>query len=121
MRRFTNQLLVELQCFSNSLENIIVPGATNKPWLLDKALIRSGRLHEMFYVTLPDEATRCEIWRLSLENKIKDQTIDLDALAAFSEGLSGADIAGICAKANTEAYRKAVQTKKEVPINQADC
>lgn len=120
MRRFINQLLVELQGFSGNLDNLIVMGATNKPWLLDKALIRSGRLDEMFYVPLPDEATRREIWRLNLENKIKDGTVDIDALTGVSEGLSGADIARVCAKANTEAYRKAVQTREEVPITQAD-
>lgn len=120
MRRFINQLLVELQGFSGNLDNLIVMGATNKPWLLDKALIRSGRLDEMFYVPLPDEMTRREIWRLNLENKIKDGSVDIEALAGASEGLSGADIAGICAKANTEAYRKAVQNREEVPITQAD-
>jgi len=120
MRRFINQLLVELQGFSGDLDNLIVMGATNKPWLLDKALIRSGRLDEMFHVPLPDEATRREIWRLNLDKKIKDSTVDIEALAGASEGLSGADIAGICAKSNTDAYRKAVQTREEVPITQAD-
>ena len=118
MRRFINQLLVELQGFSNGLENIIVLGATNKPWLLDKALIRSGRMDDMFYVPLPDAATRREIWQLNLEGKIVDDDVDLEALVISSEGLSGADIARICDKANTEAYRLAIRTKSEVPISQ---
>ena len=120
MRRFINQLLIELQGFSDGLENIIVLGATNKPWLLDKALIRSGRLDETFHVPLPDAETRREIWRLNLDGKIKDASVDIKTLTASSEGLSGADIAGICAKANTEAYRQAVQSGAEVPITQAD-
>lgn len=120
MRRFINQLLIELQGFSGSLDNIIVLGATNKPWLLDKALIRSGRLDEMFHVPLPDEETRREIWRLNLDGKIKDASVDIETLTVSSGGLSGADIAGICAKANTKAYRRAIQSGAEVPMTQAD-
>lgn len=118
MRRFVNQLLVELQGFNSSLDQVIVLGATNKPWLLDRALIRAGRLDEMFYIPLPDESTRREIWRLNLEKRLRDEAIDLEELAMASEGLSGADIARICSRASLEACRQAVESGKDVPLTQ---
>jgi SpoVK/Ycf46/Vps4 family AAA+-type ATPase len=119
MRRFVNQLLQEMQGFTDGLETALLLCATNKPWLLDTALIRSGRIDEMFYVALPDDATRREIWELSLHNKITDDSIDIDVLTARSAGLSGADIAGICENVNCAAFRKAVERGEEVPTTQA--
>ncbi|MCC5841578.1 MAG: ATP-binding protein [Opitutales bacterium] len=120
MRRFLNQLLAEIQGFSEGNENTILLTATNKPWLMDPALIRSGRIDEFFHVPLPDATTRRRIWELNLRGKKTEGGIDLERLARESEGLSGADVAAICDKANREAFAKAFREKRSVPVTESD-
>ena len=108
------QFLVELDGFSTSDAQLFVLMATNLPWTLDPAITRSGRLSEAVYVGLPDEAAR----RRLIANAFKDAPlaadVDLDFLAARTEGFSGADLAakgGLCHKAKTYAARRWVERR----------
>ena len=77
------------------LKNVFVLAATNNPGLLDPALIRPGRLTNLVYVGLPDFEARAEILQLNLRPDDSDPSIDINELAALTEGHSGAEIVEI--------------------------
>jgi len=89
---------IQMEHIEKSIRIVIV-GATNRPDLLDCALIRPGRIDKMIYVGLPDETSRREILRIGLEGKAYDETnIDLNEFASenISQGYSGAELISIC-------------------------
>jgi len=103
------QFLVELDGFAASASQLFVLMATNLPWTLDSAVTRSGRLSEAVYVGLPDLAARRKLLELALRDTPLAGDVDLDALAAKTEGYSGADLAakgGVCHRAKTLAVRR---------------
>jgi len=103
------QFLVELDGFAASDAQLFVLMATNLPWTLDGAITRSGRLSEAVYVGLPGEAARRKLLDIAFKDVPLAPGVDLDALAAATEGYSGADIAakgGLCHKAKTYAARR---------------
>lgn len=103
------QFLVELDGFAASDAQLFVLMATNLPWTLDGAITRSGRLSEAVYVGLPGEAARRKLLDIAFKDVPLASDVDLDALAAATEGYSGADIAakgGLCHKAKTYAARR---------------
>jgi cell division protease FtsH len=85
-----NQLLTEMDGFSSN-SGVIVIAATNRPELLDDALIRPGRFDRQIYVDLPDCMGRKAILEVHLKNK-KHSNLDLDSLAKLTIGFSGADL-----------------------------
>ena len=100
-----NQLLTELDGFGENT-GVIVLAATNRPDVLDKALLRPGRFDRHIYLELPDKSERAEIFGVHMRNLKLSKNIDIDALAALSPGFSGADIANICNEAALIAARK---------------
>jgi len=100
-----NQLLTEMDGFNSNL-GIIVLAATNRPDILDKALLRAGRFDRQIYVDMPDLAERKEIFKVHLKKIKYDDTVDVDFLARQTPGFSGADIANICNEAALIAARK---------------
>lgn len=118
--RVLSQFLTELDGLEE-LKGVLVLAATNRLDMLDPAVLRPGRLGEIIEVPLPDEKGRTEIFQVHLRNKPVAPGLDLNALAARTEGLSGADIFGICARASLRAVRRAVEqeltnSKAEVDI-----
>lgn len=89
-----NQLLTEMDGFSSN-SGVIVIAATNRPELLDDALIRPGRFDRQIYVDLPDCVGRKAILEVHLKNK-KYSNLDLDSLAKLTIGFSGADLENLC-------------------------
>merc|ERR1711913_101720 len=82
------------------LKDVIVVAATNRPDMIDKALIRPGRLDRNVYVPLPDEKTRLKIFQIHTRKKPLDhENVDLKKLAAQTKDYSGAEIAAICNEA----------------------
>ena len=110
-------LLNELDGFQ-AREGVFVLAATNKPEMLDLALIRAGRLDETLYVGLPDYGSRLDIFRIQMGTMPLDIGIDRDALAAKAEGFSGAEIIQICEKARWAAMKEAVGLERKIVINQ---
>jgi AAA family ATPase len=88
------------------LVGVTVIGATNRPEVLDSALMRPGRLDRILYVGPPDAAGRIEILRIRTRNMSVDPALDLDALAALTNGCSGAEIAAMCQEAALIAMRE---------------
>ncbi|WP_372919958.1 ATP-dependent zinc metalloprotease FtsH [Salegentibacter sp.] len=109
-----NQLLTELDGFGENT-GVIVLAATNRPDILDKALLRPGRFDRHIYLELPNKLDRIEIFEVHIQNLKLAKDIDVEELASLSPGFSGADIANICNEAALIAARK----KKEI-VEQQD-
>ncbi|KAK5118089.1 hypothetical protein LTR62_004135 [Meristemomyces frigidus] len=102
-------LLNEMDGFE-AMENVLVLAATNKPEVLDPALLRPGRFDAHIYVGLPDVVARREILRMSLKSVMEDPgvTVDLDELADDTAAYSGAEIVAICHVAKERSLVRAV-------------
>jgi SpoVK/Ycf46/Vps4 family AAA+-type ATPase len=109
MRNTVNQLLSELDGMESANENIFVLGATNHPWDIDVALRRPGRFDRTVLVLPPDAAAREVIFRTHLLDR-PIASIDVQRLAALSDGLSGADIAHVCETAAEKALVDAMRS-----------
>ncbi|MBE6936870.1 MAG: ATP-dependent zinc metalloprotease FtsH [Ruminococcaceae bacterium] len=100
-----NQLLVEMDGFGAN-EGVIIIAATNRPDILDPALLRPGRFDRQVYVGLPDVKGREAILRLHAKNKKFEDDVDFAAIAGTSTGFTGADLANLLNEAALLAARK---------------
>ncbi|MBI4336268.1 MAG: CDC48 family AAA ATPase [Chloroflexi bacterium] len=103
--RVLSQLLTEMDGVEE-LKGVTVLAATNRPDLLDPALLRAGRFDAHVRLPLPDQKARREILAIHTRGKPLADDVDLDRLAGATEGLAGADIAGICRRASMLALRE---------------
>lgn len=103
--RVMNQLLTEMDGV-NAKKSVFFIGATNRPDILDEALIRPGRLDQLIYIPLPDEASRFSILKADLRKCPIAANIDLHYIAQLTEGFSGADLAELAARASKAAVRE---------------
>jgi transitional endoplasmic reticulum ATPase len=92
--RIVNQLLTEMDGIQ-SLKGVVVLGATNRPDILDPALLRPGRFDRVLYVPPPDKAARLAIFKIHTREMPLDEDVDLDILASVTEGYTGADIEAV--------------------------
>lgn len=109
--RVISQLLTELDGLEK-LENVVVIGATNRPDLVDPALLRPGRFDRVMMVEAPDVEARKEIFKIHTRNIPITDEVDLDDLAKKTKGYSGADIAAVCKEAAMLALREDMETNK---------
>tara|TARA_R110002033_G_scaffold166331_2_gene204922 strand:- start:9336 stop:11297 length:1962 start_codon:yes stop_codon:yes gene_type:complete len=113
-----NQLLAELDGFGSNT-GVIVLAATNRPDVLDKALLRPGRFDRHIYLELPTKEERIEIFKVHLRPLKLSKSVDVENLAALSPGFSGADIANICNEAALIAARKNKEQVEQADFNEA--
>ncbi|KAL5721329.1 Cell division control protein 48 E [Ranunculus cassubicifolius] len=106
--RVLNQLLTEMDGMS-AKKTVFVIGATNRPDIIDSALMRPGRLDQLIYIPLPDEASRLSIFKACLRKSPVSKDVDLNALAKYTQGFSGADITEICQRACKYAIRENIE------------
>lgn len=111
-----NQLLTEMDGFGPH-EGIIVIAATNRPDVLDPALLRPGRFDRQVTVGLPDKNAREEILKVHAKNKVLDKNITLEYLAKRTPGFSGADLENLLNEAALLAVRR---NKKAITMNEID-
>ena len=104
------QLLTEMDGLEE-LKDVVLLAATNRPDLLDPALLRSGRFGRHVEVPLPNKNSRIKIFKIHLKNRPVDDNVDREKLAERLEGFTGADIKGICEEATLLAIRKGVYDK----------
>ena len=104
-----NQLLVEMDGFELK-DNIILIAATNRPDILDPALLRPGRFDRQIVVDTPDRKGRKEILEVHAKGKPLDKDIELDVLAAGTPGFTGADLANVINEAALLAARRGHKT-----------
>jgi transitional endoplasmic reticulum ATPase len=105
--RVVSQMLTELDGLEE-LKDVVVICATNRPDMIDRALLRPGRIDRLVYVPEPDKGERAEIFKVHLKDKPLGGDVDIDMLAAGTEGYVGADIAAICREATMLALREVV-------------
>ncbi|MGV9370937.1 AAA family ATPase [Micromonospora tulbaghiae] len=106
--RVVAALLTELDGVE-ALRNVVVVGATNRPELVDPALLRPGRLERLVYVPPPDGPARAEILRASARDVPLAPDVDLDALGAELDGFSAADCAALIREAALAAMRESLE------------
>ena len=99
-----NQLLVEMDGFDENT-NIIVIAATNRPDILDTALLRPGRFDRQIYISLPDIKGREDILKVHAKNKVLNPAVDLKVLAKRTSGFTGADLRNLLNEAALLAAR----------------
>ena len=109
-----NQLLSEMDGFDSS-KGILVLGATNRPEILDKALLRPGRFDRRIIVDKPDLRGRVEILKVHAKDVKMDETVDFDAIALATSGAVGSDLANMI----NESAINAVKEGREL-VNQKD-
>merc|ERR1712038_1613047 len=105
--RVMNQLLTEIDGVGVK-KNVFFIGATNRPELLDEALLRPGRLDQLIYIPLPDLPARQGILESTLKKSPIAPNVPLSFVAQKTEGFSGADLAELCQRAAKAAVRDAI-------------
>ncbi len=108
-----NQILIELDGFRQR-DGVIIMAATNRPEILDPALVRAGRFDREITIDLPDRAGRRAILQVHVGTKRLADDVDLDAIAGITRGLSGADLANVM---NEAALLSARQGKDEISMS----
>eukprot|EP00040_Diaphanoeca_grandis_P009898 m.50668 g.50668 ORF g.50668 m.50668 type:complete len:828 (-) comp21329_c0_seq1:215-2698(-) len=103
--RVINQVLTEMDGVG-SKKNVFIIGATNRPDIIDPAVMRPGRLDQLLYIPLPDEASRMAILKTNLKKSPLAPDVDLAFLASKTHGFSGADLTEICQRACKQAIRE---------------
>ena len=111
-----NQLLVEMDGFGAN-EGIIIIAATNRPDILDPALLRPGRFDRQITVGRPDVKGREEVLKVHARNKPLDDTVDMKAIAQRTPGFSGADLENLLNEAALVAARR---NKKKIDMSDID-
>ncbi|KSW11519.1 AAA family ATPase [Pyrodictium occultum] len=109
--RIVNQLLAELDGIV-PLSNVVVIAATNRPDILDPALLRPGRFDKVIYVPPPDRKARLEILRIHTRKMPLAEDVDLELLAIRTEGYSGADLAALVREAAMLALREDINATR---------
>ncbi|MCD6479808.1 CDC48 family AAA ATPase [Candidatus Bathyarchaeota archaeon] len=109
--RVISQLLTEIDGLI-TLQNVVVIGATNRPDILDPALLRPGRFDRRIYVPPPDYEARLQILKIKTKNMPLAKDVNLEELAKRMEGYSGADIDSVCREAALNALRRDINAKE---------
>lgn len=110
--RVINQILTEIDGVG-ARKNVFCIGATNRPDILDPAVIRPGRLDQLIYIPLPDLKSRIAIFKAALRKAPVDPSVNIEVLARSTHGFSGADITEICTTASKLAIREAILAEEE--------
>jgi transitional endoplasmic reticulum ATPase len=108
--RVVNQLLTEIDGLEE-LRHVVIIGATNRPDILDTALLRPGRFDRIIMVGAPDEKTRENVFEIHTKGMPLAKDVNTKELAKKTEGYAGADIASICREAAINALRRDMKSK----------
>ncbi|RYY44123.1 MAG: AAA family ATPase, partial [Sphingomonadales bacterium] len=114
--RVVNTILSEMDGLEE-LQSVVVIGATNRPNLIDPALLRPGRFDELVYVGVPDAPGRERILRIQTTKMPLDPDVDLAAIAARTERYTGADLEDVVRRAGLVALRTSLQAKTVTMAN----
>lgn len=118
--RRVNEFLQQIDGFAGRSSNMLLLGATNRPWDIDGAALRPGRFSQKIYVPLPDAPAR----RFMLEKSLKGAPVEYDVsvseLVSLTEGYSGADIEEVCDRAKEDPLLQSIKTDSVVPVKRTD-
>ena len=115
-----NEFLQQIDGFIGKSPNLLLLGATNRPWDVDGAAVRSGRFSEKIYVPLPDEAARKYLFERQLNGLPLAEDVDIDKLVEMTRNYSGADIDEICDLAKEEPLKRYIETDVKQDIRMED-
>ncbi|KDO34615.1 cell division cycle protein 48 [Saprolegnia parasitica CBS 223.65] len=110
--RVMNQLLTEMDGMG-AKKNVFFIGATNRPDIIDPALMRPGRLDQLIFIPMPDLESRLSILKAALRKSPVSKDVDLNYLAAQTDKFTGADLTEICQRAAKLAIRESIQRDME--------
>jgi len=108
--RLLSQMLTELDGLED-LKGVVVIGATNRPYIIDEALLRPGRFDRILEVPAPDKEARKHIFQIHTKKKPLESDVNLDKLVEMTEGMTGADIAALVNAAAMTAIKEHVRQK----------
>ena len=108
--RIISQMLTELDGLED-LKGVVVIGATNRPDIIDEALLRPGRFDRILEVPVPDKETRKHIFQIHTKKKPLESDVNIDKLMEMTEGMTGADIAALVNAAAMTAIKEHVRQK----------
>lgn len=106
--RMVGQFLLEMDSI-DEMRGVVVLGASNRPELVDQALLRPGRFDYVIELPLPDEAARQEILAVHCRDRRVAASVNLEKIARETEGFSGADLEALCRRAATTAIRESIE------------
>lgn len=123
MARFVATFLTKVDGFKKSETNkmLLLIAATNRPWVLDSAMLRGGRFDTHIYVGVPDQTARLFLVNKALKDLPMDGDVDLEKLARALEGFGGGDITAICNKIKAKTYMRASKSGTAQNITRDDC
>merc|ERR1712178_593862 len=110
--RVMNQRLTEMDG-RGAKKNVFIIGATNRPDIIDAALMRPGRLDQLIFIPMPDYESRLSILKSVLRNTPMSKDVDIAYVAAQTEKFTGADLTEICQRAAKLGIREAIQRDME--------
>jgi len=114
--RVINQILTEMDGMGKK-KNVFIIGATNRPDIIDPAILRPGRLDQLIYIPLPDTPSRLDVFNAVLKKSPISKEVNFDWLAEKTHGFSGADITEICNRACKFAIKDSIA--KEIELRKA--
>ncbi len=117
-QRVVSQFLTEMDGIEE-LKGVVVLGATNRRDIVDPAILRPGRFDLLLELPLPDEAARLAVLNIHMRGKPLVKGLSLQAMAAATEGCSGAELAGLCNKAALLAIREFLEVPRATPTDYA--
>merc|ERR1712029_942053 len=106
--RVINQVLTEMDGMG-AKKNVFIIGATNRPDIIDPAILRPGRLDQLIYIPLPDELSRLSILKSNLRKTPVSKDVGLEYIGKMTKGFSGADLTEICQRAVKLAIRENIE------------
>ena len=110
-RRVVNSILAEMDCLED-LHDVVVLAATNRPDLIDSALLRPGRFDRIIATKIPDKKTRLEIFKIHTKPMPLAKDVSLEKLTDKTENFNGADIQALCREAALNALRNNQEADK---------
>ncbi|TLY08200.1 MAG: CDC48 family AAA ATPase [Thaumarchaeota archaeon] len=110
--RVISQMLTEMDGLED-LKGVVVIGATNRPDMIDEALLRPGRFDRLLEVPVPDREARMQIFQIHTRNKPLDRSVSLDKLVEMTDGYTGADVAALVNAAAMSAIKQHIDGGKK--------
>jgi len=119
-KRLVNEMLINLDGVQGPLEKVLVLAGTNSPWDVDPALRRPGRFSKLVFVPPPDQVSRAQIFKIHMKERPIDSSVNIEELAARTDGYSSADLAQICTEAADAPLMEALAGKEPRKIHRND-
>merc|ERR1711871_1300065 len=110
--RVINQMLTEMDGVG-AKKNVFIIGATNRPDIIDPALMRPGRLDQLIYIPMPDYESRLSVLKAVLRKTPISKDVDIQYVASQTEKFTGADLTEICQRATKLGIRESIQREME--------